>query len=129
MKRILIIVILLACGLSGGGYYYYQHFYVNTLKLSEIVGHSDNPIINIAVSLSDFNTGLTRHDIQQLKTNKDYWIERIKEADAITDPDLKEQANTKLLSDMMEDPALKKIGTGILNLGSSVSIGLIKTIL
>ena len=129
MKKNLIIIIILGCGLSVGGYYYYQHNYVETLMLSEIVGHSDNPAINIVVTMADFDTGLTRNDIKHLKDNKDYWIARIKEVDAIGDSDLKNQASLKLLSDMMEDPALKKISSGILNLGADVSLSLIGMIL
>lgn len=129
MKTKLIIIILLAGGLSFGGYYYYQHNYVDTLMLSEIVGHSENPIVNILVNLGDFDTGLTRHDIQQIETNKDYWINRMKEVEAIKDPDLKEQANAQLLSDMVEDPAMKKMCKIITSKGFSFAINLLETIL
>jgi hypothetical protein len=129
MKINLIIIILIVGGLSGGGYYYYQHYYVDTLMLSEIIGYSNNPGINIAVSLADFDTGLTRHDINQLNNNKEYWMARIQEVDAIANSDLKEQASLKLLSDMMEDPVLKKICKGFLKLGSDISLGVIKMIL
>ena len=121
-------LLLISC-LSGGGLFYYLHNYVETLMLSEIVGHTDNVGINIAVSLVDFNTGLTRHDIKQLQKNKDYWISRIKEVEAIEDTNLKGQASTQLLSEMMEDPVLKKICTGILKLGTNASFGLIEMIL
>jgi len=129
MKTKLIIIILIAGGFSIWGYYYYHHNYVATLMLSEVVGHTDNPGINIAVSLADFDTGLTRNDIKILEEKKDYWIGRIQEVDAIDDPDQKEQASLKLLSDMMEDPVLKKICSGILNLGTDVSLSLIGMIL
>jgi hypothetical protein len=97
--------------------------------LSEIVGKTDNPLINIAIKLGDFDTGLTRHDIKQLIENKDYWLRRIKEVEAISDPTTKEHASYMLLDEMMEDPVLKKICSGILNLGSDVSLGLIEMIL
>jgi len=129
MKTNLIIKLLLVCCFSGGGYYYYQHNYVETLMLSEIVGHTDNMGVNIAVNLVDFNTGITRHDINQLQKNKDYWISRIQEVEAIEDTNLKGQASTQLLSEMMEDPVLKKICTGIFKLGSKTSLGLIEMIL
>ena len=129
MKIKLIVIIVLAGTLSIGGYYYYKHNYIDTLMLSEIVGKTENPTINILVNLGDFNTGLTRHDIKQLKDNKAYWLGRIQEVDAIGDPDQKEQASLKLLSDMMNDPVLKKICNGILNLGSDVSLSLIGMVL
>ncbi len=108
---------------------YYHHNYIETMMLSDIVSHTNNPSLNIVVSLVDFDTGLTRHDIKVLEEKKDYWLGRIQEVDAISDPDQKEQASLKLLSDMMEDPVLKKIGSGILNLGFDVSIGIIQMIL
>ena len=129
MKINLIIKLLLICGLTYGGYYYYQRNYVDTLMLSEIVGHTDNMGVNIAVDLVDFNTGITRHDINQLQKNKDYWISRIQEVEAIDDTNLKGQASTQLLSEMMEDPVLKKICTGIFKLGTNTSFGLIEMIL
>jgi len=129
MKLKIIVLVFIVGVLTIGGYYYYHHNYVDTLMLSEVIGPTDNPGINIAISLADFDTGLTRHDIKVLEEKKDYWIGRIQEVDAIGDPDQKEQASLKLLSDMMEDPVLKKICSGILNLGSDVTLGLIEKIL
>lgn len=123
------LILFLALVLTLGSYFGYRHYFLETLTLSEIVGHTDNPIANLALNFMDFDTGLTRHDLRRLKSNKDYWIDRIKEVDSIQDPDRKMQAGTQLLSDMMEDPTLKKICSGIINLGTNVSLGLIQTIL
>lgn len=97
--------------------------------LSEIVGHTDNPIVNILVNAGDFDTGITRHDIKKLKDNKDYWLERIQEVNSIENPDLKQQASIKLLSDMMENPTLKKMLSGVLKFGTSSVFGLLEIIL
>ena len=129
MKIKLIIIIVLASAFSMGGYYYYKHNYVDTLMLSEILGKTTNPMINTLVNLGNFDTGLTRHDIKQLQNNKEYWLTRIKDVGAIENPDLKMQATTQLLSDMMEDPILKKICSGLLNLGSGVTFVVIKMML
>ena len=123
------LILFLALVLTLGSYFGYRHYFLETLTLSEIVGHTDNPIANLALNFMDFDTGLTRHDLRRLKSNKDYWIDRIKEVDSIQDPDRKMQAGTQLLSDMMEDPTLKKICSGIINLGTNVTLGLIQTIL
>jgi len=123
------LILFLAIVVSLGSYFTYKHYFVETLNLSEIVGHTDNPLANLALNFMDFDTGLTRNDLRRLKSNKDYWIDRIKEVDAIQDPDRKMQAGTQLLSDMMEDPALKKICSGILSLGTNVTLGLIQNIL
>lgn len=129
MKLKLVLILFLVGGTLGGSYYYYHQNYVETLTLNEIVGHTDNPLVNIAINLADFDTGLTRHDLKQLFENKDYWLQRIKEVEAISDPVTKEHASYMLLDEMMEDPVLKKIFSGILNLGSDVSLGLIEMIL
>ena len=69
MKIKLLFIIFLSGILAIGGFYYYHHNYVDTLMLSEIVGRTDSPTVNIVIELADFNTGLTRHDIYQLKKN------------------------------------------------------------
>ena len=110
MKNSLIILLAFIALLTT--YFGYQYYYVQTLQLSEVVGKTDNSIANIAINFLDFDTGLTRNDIRRLKNNKDYWIGRMKEVEKIQDPDQKMQANAKLLSDMMDDPTLKKILKG-----------------
>ena len=129
MKLKLIAIIVIVGGVLIGSYYYYHHNYVETLMLSEIVGHTDNPVVNIAINLGDFDTDLSRHDINVLKDNKDYWLARIQEVESIENSDLKEQASTELLSDMMEDPVLKKICSGVLQMGTSTAFGLIEIVL
>ena len=129
MKVKLIILILSLVGLSAGGYYYYQHNYIKTLMLSEIVGHTENDVVNILVNLGDFDTNLTRHDLKEIKSQKDYWINRINEVNAIEDPELRDQANTKLLADMMEDPTMKKVCKIITAKGLSFALNLLETIL
>ena len=122
------LIIFLSAGAFLGSYFGYQHYYLETLKLSEIVGHTDDGITNIAVNLMDFDTGLTRNDIRRLKSNKDYWIGRMNEVENIQDSDLKMQANTKLLSDMMEDPTMKKVCKIIASLGFGFAINLLDRI-
>lgn len=96
--------------------------------LSEIIIKPNDNLTNIAVNLFDFDTGLTRHDINHLKNNKDYWVARIKEVESIDNPELKAKANTQLLSDMMDDPVLKKIAQIITSFGFGVAINLLGTI-
>jgi len=129
MKIKLVLILFLVGGTLGGSYYYYHQNYVETLTLNEIVGHTDNPLVNIAINLADFDTGLTRHDIKQLSENKGYWLQRINEVEAISDPNTKEHASYMLLDEMMEDPVLKKILSGVLNLGINVAFSLLGTVL
>jgi len=126
--KLIIIIFLFASAITGGGYYYH-HNYVETLMLSEIVGHTDNDIVNILVNLGDFDTGLTRHDISNLKTNGNYWINRMNEVNAIADPALQEQANIKLMADMMEDPTMKKVCKIITAKGFEFSINILENLI
>lgn len=129
MRTKLIIVIVVAVGLSVGSYFYYQYNYVKTLRLSEVVGKTENDIVNILVNLGDFDTGLTRHDLSKLQSQKDYWINRMNEVNAIADPELQQQANIKLIADMMEDPTMKKVCKIITVKGFGFAINLFETIL
>lgn len=122
------LILLLISGTSLGTYFGYRHYYIETLKLSEIVGHTDDSLTNIAINFLDFDTGLTRNDITRLKNQKDFWIGRMKEVENIQDPDLKIQANTKLLSDMMEDPTMKKVCKIITSKGFGFAINIIERI-
>lgn len=115
MKVKIIIYIILLTGTSAGFYYYYQYNYVETLMLSEILGKTDNNMTNIAVNLFDFNTGLTRHDLIQLESKKDYWLKRTSEVDSIMDPTIKQDETEKLINEMLEDPTMKKIFKGTLS--------------
>jgi len=131
MKTKLILIILSASMIigGGGGYYYYHRNYVDTLMLSEIVGHSDNDIVNILVNLGDFDTGLTRHDISNLKSNGNYWINRMNEVNAIQDSELQQQANIKLMAEMMEDPTMKKVCKIITTKGFEFAINIMENLI
>lgn len=128
MKTKIIVFILLISTVSVGSYYYYRYNYVETLMLSEIAGKTDDNLTKIAVNLFDFDTGLTRIDLKRLKNNKDYWIRRMKEVENIGNQELKAQAITQLLSDMMEDPTMKKVCKIITSLGFGFMINLFETI-
>ena len=108
----ILIIILLVSGASLGSFFGYQHYYVETLKLSEIVGHTDDSLTNIAVNFLDFDTGLTRKDLHKIKSSNEYWLKRKKDVESITDPDIKAKENEKLLAELMEDPTMKKIFKG-----------------
>lgn len=125
-RKILISLISISIILSG---IFYFKYHSQTLMLSEIVGKTNNPAINVAIKLADFDTGLTKSDLEHLKKNKDYWLTKIKEVEAIQNPTLKQKASLELLDEMMEDPVLKKICSGFLKLGTDVSFTIIEFIL
>ena len=113
--------IVLASLLILAGSFYYYHTYVDTLMLSEIIGKSQNSVINISLSLFDFDTGLTRHDINHIKSSKDYWIKRINDVESINNAELKAQEYQKLVAEMLEDSSMKKICKGLLNRGTELT--------
>ncbi len=80
--------------------------------LSDIITDTKDDWTKIAVGLLDFDTGLTRHDLSQLYSKKDYWLKRINEVDNIIDPNIQAKESEKLLAEMMDDQAIKKIIKG-----------------
>jgi hypothetical protein len=108
----ILIAIFVFCLLCFGGYYFYHHEYVETLMLSEIVTDTEDNWTKIAVGFLDFDTGLTRHDLNQLYSKKDYWLKRINDVDKIIEPNLKAKESEKLLAEMMDDQAIKKVLKG-----------------
>lgn len=110
------------------GSFYYYHTYIDTLMLSEIIGKSQNSVINISLSLFDFDTGLTRHDINHIKSSKDYWIKRISEVDSINNAELKAQEYQKLVAEMLEDSSMKKICKGLLIKGTDLTKALLSAL-
>lgn len=119
MKYFLIILISIVC--LSGGVYLYHHEYRQTLMLSEIIGDTDEPLVDIAVTAFDFDTGLTRHDIKEIIKSKDYWLERIQKVESINDQELYNAEMQLLLSDMMKDPHYKKLADIIISFGFEVS--------
>jgi len=68
MKIFFILLVISAATLVS--YFRYQHYYVETLKLSEIVGPTDDTLTTIAVNFLDYDTGLTRHDLRKIESSK-----------------------------------------------------------
>lgn len=128
MKTKAIVFILLLSTVSVGSLFYYRYNYINTLMFSEIVGKTDNAMANLAIKVFDFDTGLTRHDIKQLNDKKDYWIGRIKVLSEIQDADQKQQATIQLLADFLDEPAIKKLKSKLIELSPDSNLELIKNI-
>lgn len=116
-----LIIILTTTLFATGGVYLYHYEYMQTLMLSEIVGETDEPLVNIAASVFDFDTGLTRHDLNEIMNSKDYWIERMQYVESINEQELYNAEMAKLLHDMMKDPHYKKLADLILSVGFDVS--------
>ena len=121
-KTIIFICILLVIGI---GFYY---FFIDTLSISQIVGKSGNPKTTIFINLFDFDTGLTRYDIYNLGKKSDYWNKRMKEVYSIQDPTLRNIENEKLMAEMMQDPALKKITRKLFGFGGKTSLAIMQAV-
>jgi hypoxanthine phosphoribosyltransferase len=110
MKPIrLILSFIAALLLAGGGYFYYNYQYVETLRLSEIVGNSGNLLENMLTNIFDFDTGLTRHDMRQIEKRKDYWLQRMNDLQQISVPDQQAEEMARLYNEMSEDESMAKL--------------------
>ncbi|MCL4509621.1 MAG: hypothetical protein M1470_00905 [Bacteroidetes bacterium] len=103
--KVLLFLIAFLC-VAGYGYYYY---FVQTLRLSDIIGSQDNPIASMLVNLVDFDTGLTRYDLHDLSQNAPYWNRRMNEVESLPPGYQKQVQQQQLVAEMMKDPAMKKI--------------------
>jgi len=114
-------IILLIAGATLGSYFGFQHYYVEKLKLSEIVGSTEETLTDIDVNFLDYDTNLTRHYLCKIESSKEYWLKRMKNVESITDPHFKVKENQKLLAELMEDPTMKKILTVNFKITSSMA--------
>ena len=111
-----------------GGYFYYYYF-IQTLSLSDIMGKTNVPMVDIFVSLLDFDTGLTRYDIHNLSQKSDYWNMRMRQVESVQDPRSRQVEQEKLVAELLQDPALKKIVRKILGFGTKSAFGILQAIL
>ena len=114
-------ILLLLAALAGGGYWYYHREYVETLMLSEIVGKSDKPFENFLTDVFDFDTGLSRHDIKQIRKRKDYWLQRMDEVVETADPEKRANEMAILYEEMSEDKSMKKLRDKVKEKGLDVA--------
>jgi hypothetical protein len=120
MKMINKTIVLITFLLITAGTFYY--FFIDTLTISQIVGKQSDSKATILLNIFDFDTGLTRYDLYRLSQKSDYWASRMRQVYSIQDPRKKEIEHEKLMAEMMEDPALKKIARKIIGLGGKLSI-------
>jgi hypothetical protein len=100
-----------------GGALFYNYYFVRTLMLSEVIGKTDNPKITILCNLFDFNTGLTRYDVNHIEGKAYYWEKRIIRVNSINDQQKRAIESEKLVAEMMKDPMIKKVLQRIIHLG------------
>jgi hypothetical protein len=96
--------------------------------ISDLIGNTNNPVSNILINLFDFDTGLTRYDIHHLSQKSEYWEKRMKEVLAIQDPQQREVENQKLVAEMMQDPAMKKIVKKLFAFGTKSALSILEAI-
>jgi hypothetical protein len=114
-----IIVVLL-------GYYFY---FIKTLMLSQIIGKTGDAKSTIFINLFDFDTDLTRYDLYNLSSKREYWNSRMNQVNSIQNLSLRNAEQEKLIAEMMEDPSLKKITRKILGFGGKASYSILQAVL
>lgn len=113
----LAVIALVIIVIIGGGLVFYNYYFVRTLMLSEVIGKTDNPQITMLINLFDFNTGLTRYDVNRMEGKANHWEKRIRKINSIQDTAKRELEAQKLIAEMMKDPTIKKIVRKVLGLG------------
>ena len=126
MKNRLAIIVILVVAAGAYGYYYY---FVQTLRLSDIVGPLNSPAVSFLAKLVDFDTGLTRYDLHRLSEKAPYWNQQIQRIEAMPPGIEKEKAQQELINEMMTDPAMSKVVTKIASFGFGALQSLVKSIL
>ena len=117
---IIIVVVLLL--------FFVWYFFIDTLTLSEIIGKDVSPKASIFINLFDFDTGLTRYDIYNLKSKSQYWERRMQEVASIQDPKMREIEHERLVAEMMQDSTMKKIAKKVFGFGTDFTSTLLKAV-
>ncbi len=104
------------------------YIFIDTLSISQLVGKTNSPTATIIINLFDFDTGLTRYDIYNLKARAPYWEKRMKQVASIKDPNQRQIENEKLLAEMMQDPPFKKIARKFFGLSGKSALAILKGI-
>jgi hypothetical protein len=106
----------------------FWYFFIDTLAFSQLVGKNISSKASIFVNLFDFDTGLTRYEIYNLKSKSAYWERRMRKVASITDPKRREVEHEKLVAEMMQDPAMKKIVKKLFGFGTDSAFSVLKAI-
>ncbi|KKK48091.1 hypothetical protein LCGC14_3148620 [marine sediment metagenome] len=123
-RNIIIALTIVICFLG----FAFNYYFIDTLKISEIIEKNNNPIAEIVFNIVDFNTGLTRYDIYNLSKNSNYWEKRLREVMAIQDSNKRNLESEKLFAEMMQDPSIKKIANKLMNLGKDSLLAILNEI-
>lgn len=101
----LLVVAVLIIAAIYGGYY----FFIDTLSFQDITGSTNNSLLDIAISVIDFDTEVTRYDLWRFGRHSDYYERRMKEIDAIQDNSKRMSESEKLIAELAQEPAIKKM--------------------
>ncbi|SDP86120.1 hypothetical protein [Desulforhopalus singaporensis] len=115
VKKNIITVLAILVSIFSAYYYYF----VDTLSMSDLVNENSSPTVTIFTNLLDFDTGLTRWDIQHLENKAPYWQKRINQVESITNYEEREKARNILVAEMLKDPSIKKLNQRIFNVMKS----------
>ncbi len=104
------------------------YFFIDRLTLSEIIGKEVSPKASIFINLFDFDTGLTRYDVYNLKSKSQYWERRMQDVASIQDPKMREIEHEELVVEMMQDPTMKKIAKKVFGFGTDFTLNILKAV-
>ena len=121
MKKISIVLIII---LLIGIWYYF----VDTLTISEIVGNTLGDTAELVLGIFDFDTGLTRYDVFKLESKCKIWLTEIEEINNINNFKERNRRINKLMQEIIQDDAIKKILIKISPFGKDLILELVKAI-
>jgi len=120
-----LIIIILIAGPSAFGFY---HYYIDTVSFAELIGSTGSPAVDIFVNLFDFDTGCTRHELQQLSSKCEVWNREMERILRIPDPAEKDRQHTELVAEMMRDPVFNKLTQKVLGKGAQSLKSILETV-
>lgn len=91
--------VLVALAGLGGWFYFGQ-----TLRITQIVGKQDAPILHFALTMLDFDTGLSRYDVFMLREKGQKWKNRIQAIERMPAGSARDVASSQLIKEIFEEP-------------------------
>ena len=117
--KLIAILSLATATVATAGYASYGYF-GRTLMLSEIIQQPDNAALTFMIKTVDFDTGLTKYDLHQLRGKIEGFNQRMENIKTIQDPAERKQQEEKLLVELMNDPLAAKLAGGAKQLGLNI---------
>jgi|GEM_PF-6046157 len=106
MKLVITTLTLLVVSIIG---YYIYYYYYDTLTFLEITGKSSNSNVNFIIDIFDFDTGITRSELNEFKSKLPHYREEISNINSISDENQFNMKNQQFIQEISQDSVIKKL--------------------